>query len=508
MEQSQPTERLLTDDLVNERTGHLSNAWTIRRKQIPNQPHQTTLDVGGTAQMDHESQREVPNNTTPHWQSVSTEDPDNHHDAHKPWKPFARHSQKERSQGGMHGRKRHISLLLMFLVLPLLGITTALLVVIYKKLLPQSHFVNSQNCNGLLVNYGASQLTSISTWISTTATLLAPAYMALLSYPIAKSMTYDLQKRRVENTLPSPYQTSLLVELLGGSLVSLWRSLQYMCSRKRARVSKLIPFSFVSLLLVVLLGVLMQLADFWLHRATDPILYQVSQPMSAAPYGRQLSQYCQNYYATNAGPRATCFEVSFGNSSNGNPPCSVVCGDADWYPTSFSQGYLLANSMPTNNSLAVIDVTTDANSSGSESVVALLPSEINSNISWTATTIGVSTSCEFITKKCLHATDGSNVWFTCESSVPPVGYNSSGPIPWSNGNAGDANSTSDAGYWLSTLKTSPSDVPGEGLFTNPWMFGLGMNIDAYVQGTALAGVDVMDNHIFSLLLCNSTTYEL
>lgn len=69
-------------------------------------------------------------------------------------------------------------------------------------------------------------------------------------------------------------------------------SLTYMVSRKRAGVSPLLYFGYAGLLCGVFFGVLTQLADFWLHRATYSILYAVSRPTDPAPYGRRLSSYC------------------------------------------------------------------------------------------------------------------------------------------------------------------------------------------------------------------------
>ncbi len=409
----------------------------------------------------------------------------------------------------MTGRLPHIALLCALLVLPLCGVTIALVVIVYQNLLPPSRLASSQPCAGLVVNYGASQLTSLSTWISTVATLLAPAFMALLAYPVARYMTRRLDLDHNVTRLPSPYQTGLLIELLGGGLVSVWSSLRYMISRRRVKLSPLLCLSSAILLCGLLLGLLTQLADFWLHRATDSILYPASKPITSAEYGRQLSDYCQNYYATNGASKASCTGIRV-NGTALNAPCSVVCGEYDFYPTGYSQGFLLANSLSANSTLAVTDVTnvTDVSdqieSQGLRNLVLLLPSNVDTTITWTTTTVGVSTHCEYLFDKCDYDVWGAGVQFTCGPEVPPTGYNSSGPIPFNSSGTGGI-----FGTILTTLKTSRTDPPNPAFFGNPWIFGLAMRLPAIVSEKDLPdNLQVGDENIFTLLQCNTTTYDV
>ena len=495
-----PTSPLLTDHLSENRTIDSSRRQSIPRKPVPGTKAQSQSNGGDD---DQSLGRAISDSWSNAWRPTSAPSfgqdraVDDTHSI-----KYENLNRPPDHDGTMEGRLRHITLVSLFLVLPLCGITAALLIITYKNLLPSSNVNDSSPCSGLLVDYGASQLTSLSTWISTVATLLAPAFMALLSYPIAKVMARESHSTE---KLPSPYQTSLLIELLGGSMVSLWGSFTYMLSRRRAKVSGLVHVGFIGLLFAILLGIFMQLADFWLHRATHSIIYKVSNSVVEAQYGRQLSQYCQNYYATDAGSRYECLETSRAPGDQTNPPCSVSCGNAAFFPTHFAQGYLLANSMPTNNSLEVISGTNSL--SKSDSVVMLMPSNVNSNITWNAKTVGVSTHCEYINKECTRSSDGSHIWFTCEGDVPPAGFNSSGPIPFSNQN-GDTSETG-ASLWLNTLYTQPSDVTLSGKIGNPWMFGLGMNIDVDVDvNLQTSNIFTGGGHVGTFMMCNSTTYDI
>ena len=286
-------------------------------------------------------------------------------------------------------------------------------------------------------------------------------------------------------------------------MISLWGSLSYMCSRRRARVSPLLYYSYVGLLCGVLFGVLTQLADFWLHRATHSILYTVSRPTEVAPYGRQLSSYCQNYYATNGAAQASLTGIRV-NGTESNLPCSVVGGEYEFLPRRFDQGFLLANSLPTTSSFAVTNVSDGINVDDSETIVALLPSDVDSNVTWSATTVGVGTKCQYLFDKCKTQVDGAGAIFSCGPQVPPVGYNNSEPLPF--------NVTSDGtvwGYHLSTLLPGPRDDSHLNILNNPWTFGLAMRMTAVVAGYEPPdNLPSGDNYIFTIVECNTTTYDI
>ena len=477
MDRSQPGTPLLVGNPPQNQDTHSSSVHAIPRKPVPKANAQHTPEAGEVRDSEGGKFNNVGYSSVPG-------------------------SPQQKSNGSMAGRLRHITLICVLLVLPLCGITTALLVVVYQNRLPHSRLASSQPCSGLVVDYGASQLTSLSTWISTIATLLAPAFMALLSYPVAKSMTQRHDIGHVHQKLPSTYQTGLLVELLGGSLISLWGSLSYMLSRRRARVSALLYFSYAGLLCGVLFGILTQLADFWLHRATDSILYTASQPLSEAQYGRTLSSYCQDYYATNGASRTQCTGVRI-NGTELNLPCSVDCGEYDLYPTGFEQGFLLANSLPATNSLAVTKVSNEVDFDGAGTIVALLPSNVDSDVTWTAKTVGVGTRCEYLFNKCDTQVDPAGAIFNCGTQVPPIGYDGSDPIPFNSSNL-DARVFQ---YGLSTLLQPGKSDPL--VFQNPWIFGLAMQLFGIVNGKNLPdNLPSGDETIFTIVRCNTTTYDV
>jgi hypothetical protein len=392
-------------------------------------------------------------------------------------------------------RLRHIFLVYLFILLPLAAITMALLIVVYDNRLPRTEDLT---CGGLVINYGASQLTSLSTWISTIASLLTPAFMALFSYPVARAMTGDTMKQSMKE-LPSPYQTGMLVELLSGSLLPLWTSMTHMLSRHRPKISPLVHLCYAGLFGGVLFAILTQLADFWLHQATQSILYSLSQPLPTADYGRQLSTKCQDFYANNGASRITCTGQLF-DSEGLNLPCTVVCGEYDLYPANSTEGYLIANSLPASSTIQTVD-TFDG-----RSLVALFPSNVNINTTWKANTIAAETKCESLFDKCdfSRLPEQEGIAFRCGPEVPPVAYNASGAVPFNV-------SLQMAGYNLHTLLSNEAARETPEVIQNPWTFGVGMQLDYVGSSENIPENDNLyfgGNIIFALVMCNTTTYDI
>ena len=189
MERSQPRTSSFAGALPPSQIGRTSRPQTIPRKPIPRENAGYSPVAREVSDDDATRFDQVDKSTLyfpPDPASLSTQP----HQAHPQHGKFPRTHCRQRNHGSvMAGRLRHITLLCVFLVLPLCGVTIALLIVVYQNLLPHSDLASSEPCSGLVINYGASQLTSLSTWTSTIATILAPAFMALISYPVAKAMT-------------------------------------------------------------------------------------------------------------------------------------------------------------------------------------------------------------------------------------------------------------------------------------------------------------------------------
>jgi hypothetical protein len=160
----------------------------------------------------------------------------------------------------MTGRKFEIGLAFLLTTLPIAGLTTALICLIWENKLVNSSPSDSgsqaaETCpSGLYVNYSATRLTFISSLISTVAAYMSVPLMTLISFPIARKLMRD-SANETPTRLPSPYQLHLLVSSLGAGLSSLWKTIQYMIGwrSRRARLHSTIWISFFALLSIVTL---------------------------------------------------------------------------------------------------------------------------------------------------------------------------------------------------------------------------------------------------------------
>ena len=114
--------------------------------------------------------------------------------------------------------------------------------------------------------------------------------------------------------------------------------------------------------------------------------------------GESCHPIVMNCYQNNLALDVTCTGIRL-NMTEENPPCSVVCGEYDFYPAGFEQSFLLVNSLPAANTLAVTTLSR-GDDMRPASLVVLLPADVDSNITWSASTVGVSTQCEYLFDKC------------------------------------------------------------------------------------------------------------
>ena len=130
----------------------------------------------------------------------------------------------------IHGAIDDIAWASLILTVPMLALTLIFLVLVYHYQVPNA----TGDSAAYLVNYSATRLITISSWTSTAASIILPFAMILLSYPISRS--HLVQSTAADgSSLPTPYQLSLLVGMLGGGLGSLWQYILYHFWRRKSR---------------------------------------------------------------------------------------------------------------------------------------------------------------------------------------------------------------------------------------------------------------------------------
>ncbi len=150
----------------------------------------------------------------------------------------------------LHGAVEDIVIACFVLTIPMLVLTVVFLVLVYSHRVPlTSEAIGS----AYYVNYSATRLITISSWTSTATSIIMPFAMVLLSYPVARSYLVHSSPAR-SHSLPSPYQLSLVVGMLGGSIGALWQCLLYSFWRKRPTFANMVSLVAAGLTFFLLLG--------------------------------------------------------------------------------------------------------------------------------------------------------------------------------------------------------------------------------------------------------------
>lgn len=95
-------------------------------------------------------------------------------------------------------------------------------------------------------------------------------------------------------------------------------------------------------------------------------------------------------------------------------PCTIASADQSYYPVNSSEGYKLAQGASgISNNITTVSIN-------GTTIALLLPSNPHPNLDWRAKSIGVTTQCENIAKKCMNNTGIgglSNSEFRCPKSL-------------------------------------------------------------------------------------------
>lgn len=155
----------------------------------------------------------------------------------------------------IEGALRDILWALVCVSLPMLVLTATFIGLVYTYKIstnpgPPDQSLSSSSStdpNAYYVNYSATRLITVSSWTSTVTSFTASFVMALVSYPIAKSYLSRSNAASTES-LPTPYQLRLILDLVGGGFGSLWTWIQYCFWRHRSRQPRLLWVAALSLL--------------------------------------------------------------------------------------------------------------------------------------------------------------------------------------------------------------------------------------------------------------------
>ena len=253
----------------------------------------------------------------------------------------------------------------------------------------------------ILVNYSATRIAFLSSFLSSVAPILGGFVMTLWGLPLAQSMRLASLEGRFDH-LPTPYQISLLVGISLASYERLYRYLMYMMCRTRPSIPRLLQQNAMMFCLTILLSIGVFCADTWLHYSLETIPFsqatEVSPPGSR--FGRDVADYCLMYERSqNYG--LPCTYDPFGKNPNWSAQQNEV--------------FRLQHD---SSSLSQIQYFNDAAFQHGDLAV-LTPRNIPSEIDFHAATIGISSQCETLSSKCemrVGGADGLHTLFNCSNN--------------------------------------------------------------------------------------------
>lgn len=282
---------------------------------------------------------------------------------------------------------------LVIIIIPITLLSTALLGLIYgyrvnsdDSLFPTSTAVDehSGRRSYVLVNYSATRLVFVASFLSSLAPILASSIMTLWSLPIAERMRIASIKSQ-HSALPTPYQLSLVVGIILASYERLWQYFLYAFSKSPSKIAPVLNQTAIMLSIAIILAAAVCVSDSALHYYTETIPFdRISvnlQPTRS--FGRGLSERCLN----------------FNRTKNYQLPCSYdPMGENPDALAELYEGTLLQHNQSISSAVRIVK-----DSRLSQGDLAILnPSMLSlpPDIDYRAETIGVSSQCRPITTQC------------------------------------------------------------------------------------------------------------
>jgi hypothetical protein len=294
----------------------------------------------------------------------------------------------------------------------------------YRVVPEQGLFPYSSNANQttgstwILVDYSATRLVFVASWLSTLAPTLASFVMVLWSLPIAQAMRAASVASDAGH-LPTPYQLSLIIGVTLASTQRLRRYFQYALSGSRPRIPPVLHKAAMILTLCVLLACGVFIADTTLH------YYTVTVPFS------KYSTNTQAMHLFSRGQSDTC--LNWNRANNLCLPCSVPSwpvGDQAAEIQAIDEQnevFLVQQNISRKSEIRLVQEASLENAD----LAILLPQvqSIPVELDYRASTVGVATQCSLITPTCKMlrtGNDNQDTQFNCSSGfygilgLPPV----------------------------------------------------------------------------------------
>jgi hypothetical protein len=286
---------------------------------------------------------------------------------------------------------------MMAIILPISLVAGVLIGLIcgYRVRAEQSLFQSSGNASEapsstyVLVDYSATRLIFLASWLSTMAPILASFVMVLWSLPIAQTMRTASAELDAGH-LPTPYQLSLIIGVTLASMQRLRRYFEYVLFGARPQIPPVLHKAAMMLTLCLLLACGVFVADTALHYYTETVSFN------------KYFVNNQSLHSLSRGPSDAC--LSWSRTDSFCLPCSVPSWAPDDYAAEAEataekdEIFLLQNNKSRKSEIRLVQAASLQNAD-----LAILTPEsqtIPPGVDFQSSTIGVSTQCSFITSAC------------------------------------------------------------------------------------------------------------
>ena len=291
----------------------------------------------------------------------------------------------------------------LILITPIALLAAALLVLVFAykvqtdpDLFQPAGQANQGSSSYILVNFSATRLVFVASFLSSTAPLLTSFVMILWTLPVAHSLRQaSLQQNYAQ--LPTPYQLSLVIGLTLASYERLWRYLAYLISPSRAQIPRVVHRAAGVLIVTTCLALAVFGSDAALHFTTTTVPFdQIKETLvPTLQYGRGLSEYC----------------LTLNRLQNYGLPCSYNYIETD--PNAVeetNESFRLQQNISQINELLVVEDR--ALTHGDMVVLTQQATTVDTEVDYKISTIGVSSQCHPITTRCNMRSDLANEFHT------------------------------------------------------------------------------------------------
>ncbi|KIW29971.1 uncharacterized protein PV07_05755 [Cladophialophora immunda] len=267
----------------------------------------------------------------------------------------------------------------------LLAVTLLALVYIYRVDPVQNLFTPiDASVHGpgfVLVNFSATRLVFVASFLSTLAPLLGSFILSIFTLPVSRRLR-DASREAKYLNLPTPFQMSLLIGILVASAQQLRSYLWYLVRRRRPTIPPVLHCAASIMLLSLVMAAGVFVADTVLHYTTSTLEFDqiLVPPHPNQEVGRGLSEFCLTFNRTFVGL-----------------PCSLTTDSGVVNPNANFDATESNRLFHNSSQLSEMRITTTDDVPGAD-LAYLIPQQqtIVPNTDYEASTIGISTTCRFV----------------------------------------------------------------------------------------------------------------